>query len=89
MPLNQLDIDDAMSAGVTKSDQWMQEIDTEFMKPYTQSKTAGLWYAYLEKSFPGIPGAMIEQKLQEADPKRYEATKKRFTDAIGGKNGTV
>jgi hypothetical protein len=88
MPLNQLDIDDAVSKGSAQADQWMTEINKEFTKPYDQAKAQGLWFAYLEKSFPGVPGSMIEQKMREANKAQYDATKKRFIDALGGKNGT-
>jgi hypothetical protein len=89
MPMNALDVDNSISDGKVKGKQLYDDARKKFMEPYNQAKANGLWYAYLEKSFPGIPGQMIEQKLLEANKTAYEATKKRFIDAIGGKNGTT
>jgi hypothetical protein len=90
-PMNMMDIDDSMSKGEVDGQTMMDEVEKKFTEPYDKAKAEGLWYAYMEKSFPGIPGRMIEQKLQEAGKAQYDQTKKAFIDALlkGGKNGTV
>jgi hypothetical protein len=85
MPLNQLDVDDAVSQGSAHADQMMQEIERDWGKPYDKAKNAGVWYAFLERIAPGMPGKMIEQKMMESDKAQYNALKQRFMDAMGGK----
>lgn len=91
MPMNMMDIDDSMGKGAVDGQTMMDEVEKKFTEPYDKAKANGLWYAYMEKSFPGVPGKMIEQKMQEQNKPMYEQAKKRFIDALlkGGKNVAV
>ena len=87
-PLNQEDIDNAISEGVTKGQQMYDDARSGMMQSYDEARKKAEWYALLEKMIPGMPGPMVEKKLLEADAAKYNQAKAMFLK--GGKdNGTV
>jgi hypothetical protein len=87
MAINQQQMDNAISQGLTDGTTRMDNVQKAYTKPYDNTRATAGWYKVLESMFPGTPGKMVEEMLIKADKAKYAELKEKFIEALaaGGK----